>query len=273
MGFENVPLLRGDWVPAEGWVDGIRRRFASDRWRGAEFRDGCVGCGREERPLASSPGGGRHRGPQSRERTVARYPDGPTLHSAKPRGDPEPGLRLTRQQHCTFRPPPAGGAGPHGEREELARGRRSRACRAVSCVGGTCRGREPFRRLGSSPPRPCGPRSPARPGELPEVGVPIGFSSPVWAITTAPQCQSAGSTLAFRVPKSTLLGPVPRRMAGMEAPSESQRLRVPGIGDGSVAAGQRSLSRARRLKEQDDESSRLLVRPASISVIGSITFT
>ena len=46
----------------------------------------------------------------------------------------------------------------------------------------------------------------------------------------------------------------------MEAPSESQRLRVPSIGDGSVAAGQRSLSRAPRSKEQDDESSRLLVR-------------
>ena len=25
MGFENVPLFRGDWVPAEGWVDGIWR--------------------------------------------------------------------------------------------------------------------------------------------------------------------------------------------------------------------------------------------------------
>ena len=45
----------------------------------------------------------------------------------------------------------------------------------------------------------------------------------------------------------------------MEAPSESQRLRAPSIGDGSVAAGQRSLSRAQRSKEQDDESSRLLV--------------
>ena len=46
----------------------------------------------------------------------------------------------------------------------------------------------------------------------------------------------------------------------MEAPSESQCLRVPSIGDGSVAAGQRSLSRAPRSKEQDDESLRLLVR-------------
>ena len=27
MGFENVPLLRGDWVPAEGWVGEIWRGF------------------------------------------------------------------------------------------------------------------------------------------------------------------------------------------------------------------------------------------------------
>ena len=25
LGFENVPLFRGDWVPVEGWVDGIWR--------------------------------------------------------------------------------------------------------------------------------------------------------------------------------------------------------------------------------------------------------
>ena len=27
LSFKNVPLFRGDWVPAEGWVDGIWRAF------------------------------------------------------------------------------------------------------------------------------------------------------------------------------------------------------------------------------------------------------
>ena len=94
----------------------------------------------------------------------------------------------------------------------------------------------------------------------PEVGVPIGFSLPIWANTNCfAQWPIRRSTLAFPVPVSTLLGLVPRRMAGMEAPSESQRHRVPSIGDGNIAAGQRSHSRAPRSKEPDDESSRLLV--------------
>ncbi len=47
---------------------------------------------------------------QGRGRRVARCPDGATLHSANLRGDPWPGLRHGRQQHCAFRPPAAGGA-------------------------------------------------------------------------------------------------------------------------------------------------------------------
>ena len=66
---------------------------------------------------------------KSRERRVARCPDGATLRTAKPRGDPEPGLRPGRQQHCTFRPPPAGGADRRSAFPCLA---------AVSSVGGTC---------------------------------------------------------------------------------------------------------------------------------------
>ena len=46
-----------------------------------------------------------------------------------------------------------------------------------------------------------------------------------------------------------------RRGAGLETGVPSQRHRVP-VGDGNVAAGQRSPSRARRSKEHDDESSR-----------------
>ena len=92
---------------------------------------------REPRPPASSPGGGRHRGPTGRDRRVDRCPDGATPHSATLCGDPcpvcamgdgstAPFVRLRRggadrrsaflclaalllNQHCAARPASRGG--------------------------------------------------------------------------------------------------------------------------------------------------------------------
>ena len=78
MGFENVPLFRGDWVPAEGWVDGIWRapgREVPPEFGVLPFRPPAAG-GRDNPNQRAQPAGWRTAARSAAKPPAATHPHG-----------------------------------------------------------------------------------------------------------------------------------------------------------------------------------------------------
>ncbi len=113
---------------------------------------------RERRPPASSPGGGRHRGPTGRDRRVDRCPDGATPHSATLCGDPCPVCAMGDGSTAPFARLRRGGADRRSAFPCLAALLLNQHCAArPASRGGTDR-RSPFPCLRVAPPVAWAPR-------------------------------------------------------------------------------------------------------------------